>query len=269
MGRVDVPVVAGRTEKVEAISVFRSIINSQVWLSRKFDELLPADYRVDGNRNFIEEVVPAYLEQGQTVYDIGGGKRPCLSVEEKTSLNLAVVGIDIDADELAKAPDGAYDDVICADISEYRGDGRADVVICQALLEHVRDVDAAFVAIKSCLKRGGRALIFVPSRNAVFARLNIMLPEKLKRAILHTIFPKTEKTQGFPSYYDKCTPDDFVRLASANSLSVEEARYFYKSSYFSFFFPFYFVWRIWVMVFRALRKEQAAETFAMVLERHG
>jgi 2-polyprenyl-6-hydroxyphenyl methylase/3-demethylubiquinone-9 3-methyltransferase len=243
-------------------------VNSQVWLSRKFDELLPADYRIDGNRNFREEVVPAYLQRGQTVYDIGGGKQPCLSVDRKNALDLNIVGIDIDADELRQAPDGAYDDVVCVDISTYRGDEQADIVICQALLEHVRDVEAAFAAIRSCLKLGGRALIFVPSRNAVFARLNILLPERLKRTILHTVFPNTRNAQGFPSFYDNCTPNDFVRMASTHSFTVEEARYFYKSSYFSFFFPFYFVWRIWVVLFRTLRKEQAAETFSMVLERN-
>lgn len=212
--------------------------------------------------------MPARLQPGQTVYDIGGGKRPCIPAGKKAQLNLHVTGLDIDAGELAKAPRGAYDDVICADISSFSGAGEADVVICQALLEHVRDVEAAFVSIGSCLKAGGRALVFVPSRNAVFARLNAALPENIKRAVLHAIFPKTKGSQGFPSYYDKCTPRDFVRMASDNSLSVEEARYFYKSSYFSFFFPFYFVWRLWIVLFRAMRKEQAAETFSMVLVKH-
>ena len=74
---------------------------------------------------------------------------------------------------------------------------------------------------------------------------------------------------GTIRFYDNCTPRDFTRLAEANSMSVQEARYFYKSSYFSFFFPLYFVWRIWIVLFRAVKKEQAAETFSMVLQKDG
>ena len=251
------------------MGMFRTLINSQVWLSRKFDNWLPALYRVDGNRDFVDSLVPAYLGPGLTIYDIGGGKNPYLSPEEKARLQARVVGLDIDQDELDQAPPGAYDEIVCADISKHRGDGQADIVICQALLEHVRDVESAFAAIASCLKPGGQALIFVPSRNAVFARLNILLPQKFKKALLYTIFPKTRRDQGFPSFYDNCTPNAFKRMAAANDLSLIEARYFYKSSYFSFFFPLYLLWRLWVILFRWVRGEQAAETFSMVLKRQG
>lgn len=253
--------------KEQDISVFRALVNSQVWLSRKFDGLLPADYRVDGNRDFLDSLVPKYLQQELTIYDIGGGKNPYLSSHEKRKLNAHVVGLDVDPVQLSQAPAGAYDNVICTDIANYRGEQQADIVICQSLLEHVRDVEAAFAAIASILKPGGLALLFVPSRNAVFARLNILLPQEFKKKLLHTIFPKTKGDQGFPSFYDKCTPDDFKRLANDNAFSLVEARYFFKSSYFSFFFPAWVLWRLWVILFRALKSDQAAETFSMVLRK--
>jgi len=40
------------------------------------------------------------------------------------------------------------------------------------LLKHVSDVQAALVNIATILKPGGRVLIFIPSRNAIFDRLN-------------------------------------------------------------------------------------------------
>ena len=249
------------------MSVFRALINSQIWLSGKLDAWLPAQYRIDGNRDFIDSLAPKYLKPNLRVYDVGGGKNPYLGLDDKQRLNAHVIGFDIDQGELERAPDGTYDGVVCADISSYRGNQEADVVICQALLEHVRDVESAFAAISSCLKPGGQALLFVPSRNAVFARLNILLPQGLKKALLHTVFPNTRRDQGFPAYYDNCTPNDFKRMAAANNLSLVEARYFYKSSYFSFLFPLYFLWRLWVLLFRALRGDQAAETFSMVLKR--
>jgi len=243
----------------------RSLINSQKWLSRNFDKLLPRKYSVDGEQDFIKSLVPKYLKENLTLYDVGGGKNPYLSPDKKKILNVKAVGLDIDKKELVQAPEGSYDEIICADITEYRGNSDADIVICQALLEHVKGVENAFTAISSILKPGGLALIFVPSRNAVFARLNIILPQNIKKTILNTISPKNINSQGFPAYYEKCTPMDFRELASSNTFCIIEERFYFVSSYFSFFFPAYLVWRLWILLFQCLKKEQAAETFSMVL----
>jgi SAM-dependent methyltransferase len=247
--------------------MFRRFIKSQVWLSDKFDSLLPVKYRVDGHNDYINSLVPKYLKQNLTIYDIGGGKNPYLSPASKKSLGAKVIGLDIDLEELNQAPTGAYDEIICADISKFRGDHKADIVICQAVLEHVKDVEDAFKSISSILKPQGLALLFVPSKNAVFARLNIILPENLKKFLLHNIYPDSKRGQGFPSFYDNCTPSDFMRLADNNNFSTLESRFYFISSYFSFFFPAYLVWRLWVLLFHFLAKEQAAETFSMVFRK--
>lgn len=248
-------------------AAMRSFVDVNVKLSRSFDLLLPEKYRADGNRYFIEEFAPAFLRGDSVVYDIGGGKNPYISQEVKAKLNLKVTGLDVDQEELARAPMGAYDFVVSADITTYNGGGEADLVICQALLEHVRSVDKAIASIASILKPGGVALIFVPSRNALFARLNILLPEKVKKILLYSIYPKARASQGFPSYYDQCTPRDFRRIATRHNLSVERESFHYISSYFSFFFPLYLVWRIWILTFHALAGSQAAETFCMALKK--
>src|SRR5262249_9719381 len=73
----------------------------------------------------------------------------------------------------------------------YRGSSEADLVICQAVLEHVADTGSAMSCIASMLKPGGVALLFIPSRNAAFARLNLALPSGFKRALLHGLYPST------------------------------------------------------------------------------
>lgn len=140
-------------------------------------------------------------------------------------------------------------------------------MLCQALLEHVKDVEKAFEAISSILKPGGCAVLFVPSKNSLYARLNIVLPQKIKKLFLYSIYPTTFRNQGFPAYYNKCTPSEFLDLSKQYNLLITEERYYYSSSYFSFFFPLYLVWRIWIVLFMLLRKEQAAETFSMVLRK--
>jgi trans-aconitate methyltransferase len=110
----------------------------------------------------VADLVPAWLKPGLRVVDIGGGKHPCIGVERKRRLCLHVTGVDIDADELSRAPAGAYDRVVRADITRVSGSGDADLCICKALLEHVEDTERAFRAIVSFLKPGGVALVFVP-----------------------------------------------------------------------------------------------------------
>jgi SAM-dependent methyltransferase len=245
----------------------RTLIRFQTWLSQCFDRLLPRELRVDGNRDFLDAVVPQNINAGDVVYDVGGGKNPVISPDRKAALGIRVVGVDIDGAELAAAPDGAYDRTAAADITTYQGSGDADLVICQALLEHVRDTDGALRAIASILKPGGRALIFVPSRNAVYARLNLLLPEELKRRILFTVLPHTRRDQGFPAFYDRCTPAGFDGMSRRHGLTTDDRRIYFHSDYFRFFFPLHAVWRVWTLLFRSIAGAQAAETFTLVLRK--
>ena len=249
--------------------MIRKFFKWNMKLSRDFDQLLPADYNIDGNSDFKDRFAPAWVKPSTRVVDIGGGKNPFIALDKKKAQTIHVTGVDISAEELARAPTGAYDAILCGDIATMAGSGDADVCICQAVLEHVRDVESAFVSIASFLKPGGVALIFVPSRNAVFARLNLLLPERLKRLLLFTIFPDTQRDQGFPSYYNRCTPAGFQSMAQAAGLEIEEAKYYYASYYFTFFVPLHILWRAWIILYRRIAGEQAAETFSVVLKKTG
>jgi SAM-dependent methyltransferase len=249
------------------VNFVRRLINFNFYLSNKLDELLPARFRVDGNSDFRNTFVTKYLHAGMTLYDIGGGKRPFISSDIKEKLELSIVGIDISQDELRQAPPGIYDRQLSCDIALFNGAGDGDIAVCQAVLEHVRDNDGAFRGIASCLRSGGVACIFVPSQNALFARLNLMLPQGVKEFLLFHIYPSTRTTQGFPSFYDKCTPADFAKLAGKYDLEVLEVRHYYVSKYFSFFVPMYALWRIWFLLFYSLKGTQAAETFSIALRR--
>lgn len=246
----------------------RYFIDANIAISRWFDNsFLPSSYLMDGNQQFIKSIAPRYISPGLKIYDVGGGKQPYLNVSIKNKFGLYVVGIDIDGQELESAPKGAYDETICADISNLKGRGDGDVVICQAVLEHVQDTDRAISSIATLLKPGGKVLIFVPSRNAIYATLNRVLPEYIKQSILWSLYPRTRHGQGFKSYYHKCTPNDLIRTLEACGMVLLESHYYYISSYFSFFFPVYILWRIWILLFKFFSGNQAAETFTLVLEK--
>ena len=250
----------------------RKAIRFLVRLSEAFDRrFLPAEFAVDGNQDFIRRLYRSYLFPGATVVEIGGGKHPLISTADKRELSLRVIGLDISARELSAAPAGVYDRTICADITQYSGTAVADVAICAALLEHVRDTGAALRAIATLLKPEGVALLFVPCRNAVYARINRIVPESVKRWLLKAIygdFPEIEAgLTGFPAYYDRCTPRDICTMAQSSGFTVQGLRVYFVSGYFQFLPPLYVAWRLWQIAFKTIAGDQAAETFSVVLRK--
>jgi 2-polyprenyl-6-hydroxyphenyl methylase/3-demethylubiquinone-9 3-methyltransferase len=161
--------------------LFHAFINSQIWLCKKFDLLLPEEMKIDGNRYFVDHFAPEALKPGQTIVDVGGGKNPFVNMSRKKELNLRIIGLDIDPHELAQAPFEIYDRTICEDICVCSEKADADLVISQALMEHVPDAESALKGIHTLLREGGSAVIFLPSKYAVFALINKILPEGIKK----------------------------------------------------------------------------------------
>jgi SAM-dependent methyltransferase len=246
----------------------RTLIAANVSLCGAMDRMLPGRAREDGNKTFVRDYLPKAYARGTTVYDLGGGSRPGLTAGEKRQLGIRYVGLDISAEELAAAPPGVYDKTIAADLCTFAGPGDADIVICQATLEHVPDTVGAMRGLASTLKPGGRVLIFAPCRNAVFARLNLLLPESWKKAALFALFPhKAQGHDGFKAYYDHCTPSAIEALAHKNGLVVEDRKLFWTSSYFTVFAPAFVLWRIWQGLSYLVIGKNAAETFVYVLRK--
>ena len=108
--------------------------------------------------------------------------------------------------------------------------------------------------------------MFVPSRNAFFARLNLILPPRITKWLLK-YKPGAHGGDGWVAYYHRCTPKDFRRMAKEAGLEVVRLEPAYISTYFQIFAPLYALWRLWMLAFRAVRGEQAAETFCLELRR--
>jgi 2-polyprenyl-6-hydroxyphenyl methylase/3-demethylubiquinone-9 3-methyltransferase len=234
------------------------------WLDRK---CLPPEYSVDGNASFDSDFLSKFLRPGLTVVDVGGGKHPAICTERKAALRLTVIGFDVSKAELDAAPSGSYDSRICSDVTKFTGDGSADLVICSALLEHVADVASALRAVASMLRPDGTALLFIPNRNSLAARLNLWIPQNFKQHLLNALFPEMRTAVGFPAYYDRCTPRQISSIALQNSLVPAEIRFYFSSGYFTVLVPAHIVWRLYQAITRFFIGTEAAESFSMALRK--
>jgi 2-polyprenyl-3-methyl-5-hydroxy-6-metoxy-1,4-benzoquinol methylase len=241
----------------------RRLIGQQRRWSRWLDRLLPAAMAVDGNDEFRDVLLPSLIRPGLRIYDVGGGAHPYISAAQRAALGLVVVGLDISAEELASAPEGSYDATVCADLTSWRGVAEADLVICQATLEHVADVPAAMSALAGIVRPGGVVAMFVPCRNAAYARLNLLLPEAMKRWLLDRL-AESAAHGGFPARYHRCTPDQIAALARAAGFEVTDLRLYWRSGYFEFFAPLHALWRLWTLFAYGAGLRRACESFAIV-----
>lgn len=240
---------------------------NQAW-SKSFDKyFVPKSWTIDGLKDYVNNVVPPLIKDSSKICDIGGGKRPFVGTEVPKKNSYYILGIDIDKDELDLAPPDIYDKTVVADIGATKLDievGKSTLVICEAVLEHVKNNKRALNNISKLTQKNGQIALFIPSRNALFAVINRYMPEKTKKTILYNIFPETKHAQGFPAYYDMCTPSQIKSLFIKNGIKTTEVKCYFHSSYFSFFLPLHIFWRLYQLCCYLIIGNDAAESFSIV-----
>lgn len=176
-------------------------------------------------------------------------------------------GFDIDLDELRLAED-FYTGIFRVDLTEdapSKNRQNYDYVICLNTLEHVRDAASSINNLVKMLDADGTLYLKLPCRHALFAKLNKALPQNIKRAILHSIYPQ-KSGDGFKAYYDKSTPSEIKKILEDNGLEVQELNLIKWSSYFSFLFPLYLVWRLAACIQNAMIQDYC-ESFEIVAKK--
>lgn len=249
--------------------MLRWLIDWNVRLSRGFDRtFLPREMWTDGNFNFKCEVVPRFLLGCARICDVGGGKNPWLSAEDKVIIGCHYIGLDIDANELSEAPVGRYDEICVFDLcnTDDHGIRNVDLSIVDSCLEHTRNNEQALAHIIAMLRPGGIAVCFMPSRYASFARLNRILPQKLKQSLLYAIYPETKFDQGFKVYYNRCTLKDIEAIARLHGAKLIESHKYFTHGYFRWFAPLHVIWRLSQVIARTIGVD-TYETFYAVLRR--
>jgi SAM-dependent methyltransferase len=144
------------------------------------------------------------LRPHMSVLDIGSGRKPTVPLEERPD-GCTYVGLDLSAEELAAAPEGAYHEAVVSDVSEFRPElvGRFDLAVSFQVFEHVQPLAVALDNIYEYLRGGGELIAYTAGTLALHALANRALPTSLGRVVLEKIVG-FEKPRAFPAYYDQC-----------------------------------------------------------------
>jgi SAM-dependent methyltransferase len=149
--------------------------------------------------------------------EIGGGRKPLLSLAEVRALGVSYTVNDISAEELARVPAGF--DTACFDVAGDLGNERAtgsfDLVFSRMVFEHVRDVGTAWSNLYRLLAPGGVAFAFFPTLYSPPFLVNWLVPEWLSGAVVDRLYPHRDRaglSPKFAAHYDHCVSRDATVL---------------------------------------------------------
>jgi SAM-dependent methyltransferase len=165
---------------------------------------LPERYLVPWDSAFWD-VLDAELRPGQTILDVGSGRRPTIAPDQRPA-GCTYLGLDISRTELEAAPAGSYDEIVVSDASTFRPElaDRVDLVVSLQVFEHVDALDVTFETLRRYLKPGGVIVTQFSGRYSVFGIANRALPHKVSKELLVRLLNRDPDTI-FPAPYDHCT----------------------------------------------------------------
>jgi hypothetical protein len=170
------------------------------------------------------------------VVEIGGGANPSIPLRTVADLGISEYAIlDISEVELSKAPDG-YKKVVADICADQPIAGGYDFAFSRFLAEHVPNAVMFHRNIYRMLNPGGTAFHFFPTMFSSIYVLNIIIPERVGRAILTRLDSK-RRQEGqagkFRAYYRWCRGPVVRQVERFRRLGYEIEEY---SGFFGYYY---------------------------------
>jgi SAM-dependent methyltransferase len=176
------------------------------------------------------------------VADVGGGRTWYFGDSYRANPQFKLIGIDVDADELAL--NTSLDQAVVADVGASLNvpDNSIDLILSRATVEHIADNQGFLNNVNKALRPGGKAAFVFANKWAPPLILNRLISNRIANKLLLALVPGTQGYGGFKAYYDRCGYSEFKRTIEAAGLEIEyEYCSYYSSAYFQFFLPLHFI----------------------------
>jgi 2-polyprenyl-3-methyl-5-hydroxy-6-metoxy-1,4-benzoquinol methylase len=109
-----------------------------------------------------------------------------------------------------------------------------DLLMADAVLEHLTDPDAFFAECSRVVKPGGYVCFRTPNKWAYYALIASLIPNRLHAKVLDKVQPGRKEEDVFPTYYRANTIHSLNRLLAAHHFKGCVYRHIAEPSYFMF-----------------------------------
>ena len=169
--------------------------------------------------------------------EVGGGRTPLLTAEDVRQLGCTYTINDIDAGELALAPDWIerfHGDIADPRLVDVNRMGRYDLIFSKAVFEHVANPRIAYTNVANLLAPGGVVVNLIPTLYSIPFVVNRIVPERVSERVMRLTTRLPEDIRKFPAYYRWCTSTDLTarRIASVGLPNTRVAP-FYGHGYYN------------------------------------
>jgi SAM-dependent methyltransferase len=159
-------------------------------------------------RHWFDARVAGAVGPGMAVLDVGSGRHPSIAAGARPQA-VRYVGLDVDARELERAPEGSYDEALVADVVQPQPElvGRFDLAVSLFVFEHVRPLAAAIENVRAYLRPGGTMIAQLAGGRSVHGVANRVIPHRAARKLAHLAMRGSsyrEADSVFPAHYDHC-----------------------------------------------------------------
>lgn len=194
---------------------------------------LPARYQAQWDAPF-RSAIEARLAPGIAILDVGSGRNPTIPAGERPE-GTRYVGLDLSKDELDAAAPESYDETVASDAGTLQDDlvRQFDLIVSWQVFEHVEDLGAAMVCMRSYLRDGGAIVALFSGSRSAFALINRVLPFHIGAPIVTRVMGRSSSNPVFPAYYDRCTASALQHMLESWS-TVRVVPYFRGAEYFRF-----------------------------------
>lgn len=174
------------------------------------------------------------LKPGMRILDVGAGARPMVPPGDRPA-DCFYVGFDVDGDELRKAPEGSYDEIVVGDVADFKPELEHgfDLVLSWLTMEHVKPVPDALRNLGRYGKPGGRFLGYLSGSFSAHAMLNRIIPLPLAKILMARLVDRRPDTV-FRAYYDHCWFNSLERTGEEAWSQAEIVPIFTGGLYFQF-----------------------------------
>jgi SAM-dependent methyltransferase len=186
----------------------------------------------------LERAILNHLDPGCTVLDIGCGRRAPnlrqLKGRARTLIGIDLVDFELEDAELL---------LVNADVCDMAAvpSGSVDLSYSRSVMEHIKNVRAAYSEINRVLKPGGKYIFLTPSAWDYASIFAYLVPNRFHGKMTR-ITEGRHETEVFPTLYRSNTFRKISKLAAASNFAMERFEYLGQyPCYFAFSKPLFYI----------------------------